>query len=63
MRLYDALWALAAADLKTSLENREFGHVSAATTRLEKAGATPKGNAPAITWQEWKAPRADESSE
>jgi hypothetical protein len=33
MRLYDALWALAAADLRTSLENREFGHVLAATSR------------------------------
>jgi len=45
MRLYDALWALAAADLRTSLENREFGHVLAATTHVtsqEAHGSTSR---------------------
>jgi hypothetical protein len=43
MRLYDALWTLAAADLKASLENRAFGKVSAATPQLEKPAARRNG--------------------
>jgi hypothetical protein len=47
MRLYDALRALAAADLKASLENKKFSRVLAAAAQLEAVVSLPPGAAKA----------------
>jgi hypothetical protein len=47
VRLYDALWELAAADLKASLEDRKFSRVVAAAPQLEAVVSLPPGAATA----------------
>jgi hypothetical protein len=59
MRLYDALWKLAAADLRSSLENKECGKLSAATPRLEVAVASPDDAVTGAARQEWGRPGDD----
>jgi hypothetical protein len=49
MHLYDALRALAAADLKASLENGKFSRVLAAAQQLEAVVSLPPGAAKAAT--------------
>lgn len=41
MHLYDALWTLAAADLKARLENKKVSHVLAAAPPLEAVVSLP----------------------
>jgi hypothetical protein len=62
MRLYDALWSLAAADLKANLENKEFLNMVAATSKLKKPATSPEGAARAAASQEWKAPNVEKPS-
>jgi hypothetical protein len=45
MRLYDALWALAAADLKARLEDQKFSRMHAAAPQLKVATSLPPGAA------------------
>jgi hypothetical protein len=62
MRLYDALWVMAAADLKSSPEKREFGHALAVTPPLEQTVASPKGAAQTSSSHRRKVPRVKKPS-